>query len=120
MAKFKTDLNEIEEFQSKMQRVAKGSRGELLERLLKAGAQPIIDEWKASIVAHNHIRTRTMYDNVTMYGVKFDGVGGGSIDVAPDGINDYGYRNAMIAAIVNTGVPGQNNKKAGSKFVKEA
>ena len=120
MARLTTDG--LREAEQELQKLARDLRGRCMRDMLNAGADVLVDAWKASILAKRHVRTHAMYDNVSKTDIRID-TDGMSIEVYPQGTDSHRITNAQKAFILNSGrQPNKRGKKGikGDHFVTDA
>lgn len=111
----------IDELMNRLKALEKGLRGEAEVRMLKAGAQVLVDEWTGTIRERHH-RTGEMERSVGMTDVQ-TGKDGLEISVYPMGTDSHRITNAQKAYILHHGrQPTHRGTKAikGDKFVTAA
>lgn len=120
MAKLKvTGLDELE---AKLKAIEAGLRTEAETRMLKAGAQALVDEWGGTIEEHHHVKSHEMLRSVGMTDVH-QGKDGLEISVYPMGTDSHRITNAQKAFILHHGRrPNKNGRGEikGDKFVTAA
>lgn len=82
----------------------------LIDKMLDAGAEKTIEEWKTEIVKQNHVKTGDMRDSV---GVSKKTKKGPKREIYPQGKDRKGSSNAQKAYILHYG----KSTKKGTRFV---
>lgn len=114
-------VNGIDELEARLKSLEAGLRGEAEVKMLKAGAQVLVDAWTGTI-AEKHHRTGAMEGSVGMTDVSI-GTNGMEISVYPQGTDSHRITNAQKAYILHHGrQPTHKGTKEikGDKFVTEA
>ena len=112
----------IEELENRLKAIGDGLRGEAEVKMLKAGAQVLVDAWGSEIESRGHRVTGEMLRNVGMTEVH-TGRDGLEISVYPMGTDRHRITNAQKAYILHHGrQPTHRGTKEikGDKFVTEA
>lgn len=86
-----------------------------IRRIVEAGARADEDEWRANIRQAGHIRTGDMLGSVGA-AEYHEFLGGGEMNVYPQGNDRKGGANAMKAYVINYG-RGRRSGKMGDKFI---
>lgn len=98
--KLADDLKKMGEFENE----------DLIDKMLDAGAEKTVEEWKTEIEVQKHIKTGDMRDSV---GVSKKTKKGSKREVYPQGKDRKGSDNAQKAYILHYG----KSTKKGSRFV---
>ena len=117
----KLTVTGIDELEAKLKKLEQGLRGIAETRMLKAGAQVLVDAWRGEIEARHHV-TYAMRDSVGMTEVKA-GKDVLEISVYPMGTDSHRITNAQKAYILHYGrKPTNKGTKGieGDKFVTAA
>ena len=103
-------------FEILQNRIAQLSRT-TIRRLVEAGANALIESTQESIREHHHIgETKTMITSVKA-GKYHETLGGGWMDVYPQGTDPRGVSQSKKAFVINYGYGGRKTKKTGDKFI---
>lgn len=97
--------------------IADNSR-ETVRSIVEAGANAAAKRMQDNIRLRGHVRTGDMLEG-TGPGPYREWLGGGAVDVYPQGNDRYGTRNATKAYVINYGRGGTRKKssKMGDKFI---
>lgn len=87
-----------------------------IRRLVEAGANALIESTQESIESHHHVVTGTMKTSVKA-GEYHETLGGGWMDVYPQGDDPRGVSQAKKAFVINYGYGGRKTAKTGDKFI---
>lgn len=112
----------IDELMDRLKALEKGLRGEAEVRMLKAGAQVLVEAWGGEIESRGHKVTGAMLGSVSMTDVH-TGKDGLEISVYPMGTDSHRITNAQKAYILHHGrQPTHKGTKEikGDKFVTAA
>lgn len=118
----KLTVSGFDELENRLKAIEKGLRGEAEAKMLRAGAEVLVNAWRGSIEGHHHIRSSQMLNHVGMTDVK-TGKDGLEISVYPMGTDSHRVNNAQKAYILHYGrQPTRKGTKGikGDKFVTEA
>lgn len=74
----------------------------IIDEMLKAGADTVVDAWKQAITEAGLIKTGAML-NAVAAGEIHKGMTGGYVEVYPRGVDGHGVRNADKAFILHYG-----------------
>lgn len=106
---------EYKGFEVLQNQIAQLSRG-TIRRLVEAGANALIESTQESIESHHHVVTGTMKTSVKA-GKYHETLGGGWMDVYPQGDDPRGVSQAKKAFVINYGYGGRKTVKTGDKFI---
>lgn len=95
--------------------LAKLDRG-AARRLVEAGANALVNVTQDSIAKHRHIVTGEMMASVKP-GAYHETLGGGWMEVYPQGSDSRGRSNTVKAFVINYGYGGRRTAKTGDKFI---
>ena len=98
--KLADDLKKMGEFENE----------DLVDKMLDAGAEKTVEEWKTEIVKQNHVKTGDMRDSV---GVSKKTKKGSKREIYPQGKDRKGSDNAQKAYILHYG----KSTKKGTRFI---
>lgn len=87
-----------------------------IRRLVEAGANALIESTQESIESYHHVVTGTMKTSVKA-GKYHETLGGGWMDVYPQGDDPRGVSQAKKAFVINYGYGGRKTAKTGDKFI---
>ena len=87
-----------------------------IRRLVEAGANALIESTQESIESYHHVVTGTMKTSVKA-GKYHETLGGGWMDVYPQGDDPRGVSQAKKAYVINYGYGGRKTAKTGDKFI---
>lgn len=87
-----------------------------IRRLVEAGANALIESTQESIESYHHVVTGTMKTSVKA-GKYHETLGGGWMDVYPQGDDPRGVSQAKKAFVINYGYGGRKTEKTGDKFI---
>lgn len=108
MARMSTKgLNELAE---DIKKIGEFDNEDLIDKMLDAGAEKTVEEWKTEIETQKHVKTGDMRDSV---GVSKKTKKGSKREIYPQGKDRKGVRNAEKAYILNYG----KSTKKGTRFV---
>ncbi len=112
MAKF-----DINGFDAAEQQILKGLGRGQIRQIVEAGANVASKRMIQNTDMRNHVRNKDMIGSIR--GNEYREImGGGSIDVYPQGDDRKGVGNALKAFVINYGRGGvKNNGKMGDKFI---
>lgn len=100
---------------NELEKLAEAVGGDLPEKMLDAGADAAVDEWKAGIVRHRHVDTGEMLNSV---GVAPGTRKGRKREIYPLGSDRKGVRNAEKAYVLNYGRgKGKRNRRSKKSVV---
>lgn len=99
----------LDEVTEGLQRLESKMRRGAVARIMRAASEKVEGDWRAQIVARNHVRTGGMMRSVGATQL-YEALGGAVQYVYPQGVNPSGERYGAIAYYIN-------NKKPGDKFI---
>ena len=89
----------------------------MIRRIVEAGAAAADRVMRENIEERHHVRTGDMLESVGMNEYR-EILGGGSVDVYPQGDDRHGARNATKAYVINYGRGGTKRRgKMGDRFI---
>ena len=110
MARF--EFSGTEDLETKLASLERGA----IKSIVMAGAEACVADMKGDISAFGHVRTGSMLSNVRP-GNYTESMGGGSVDVYPQGGDGRGVSNALKAFVINYGYGGRRTARTGDKFI---
>lgn len=87
-----------------------------VKRIVMAGAEAAVGVLQTETESHRHVLTGAMMTGVAP-GQYHESLGGGYVDVYPQGSDPKGISNAKKAFIINYGRGGKKTAKTGDKFI---
>lgn len=107
MARFKADLSAINDIAEKLKMLGDVNNNGVTEKILGAGAEIAVNEWKTGVQGAGHVDTGAMLNSVKAR------TEGNISEIYPQGKDKKGVRNAEKAFILHYG----NSDKLGDRFV---
>ena len=87
-----------------------------IREVVMAGAAACIEETKKNVQQYRHIVTGSMMEGVAA-GKYHEDIGGGWVEVYPQGEDSRGISNAKKAFVINYGYGKRRTAKTGDKFI---
>ncbi len=108
----KAFISGLEDLSSRLDRLGRPA----IRRIIEAGARVAADKMKADTQGRNHIRTGDMLNSIGSTNYR-ESLGGGSMEVYPQGDDRKGERNATKAFVTNYGRGGRRGPHSGDRFI---